>query len=147
MRKKTACHALVLICLGGFIAEMAFTGNVCAAGGNPHAVATFECLGIYYKVENDLGECALRYRKTGTEEWKDVMGLWFDKRDSEYRGSIIGLAPDTEYEISLRCAGKKTVFRAKGRTWEHSKGEGRRCDSGGRRLIPELMRPGRCNNS
>lgn len=93
MRKETACHALVLICLGCFIARTAFTTSVYAAVSNPHAVATFECLGIYCKVENDLGECALRYRKTGGEEWKDVIPLWFDKRDSEYRGSIVGLSP------------------------------------------------------
>jgi hypothetical protein len=117
MRKGTASLALGLICICFIIAGISLTGasNLYAAESNPHAVATFECLGIYYKVENDLGECALRYRKTGGEEWKDVIPLWFDRRDSEYRGSIVGLAPDTEYEINLKCGEKESVFRARTR--------------------------------
>ena len=111
MRKGNALSTLILICLGCFFAGLVYTGNLYAEE-NPHAVATFECLGIYYKVESDLGECAVQYRKAGAGEWKEVIPLWFDSRDSEYRGSIVGLAPGTQYEISLSCGGKKTVFSA-----------------------------------
>jgi len=88
-----------------------------AEENNPHAVTTFECLGLYYKVDSpDLGDCQVKYRKTGTKDWKNVIPLWFDKRDNEYRGSIVGLTPDTEYEIVLYCGGKDTSFKARTRS-------------------------------
>jgi len=117
MKEANACRALVLTSILIIIAGISLTrtGNLYAEE-NPHAVATFECLGIYYKVENDLGECAVRYRKAGAGEWKDAMPLWFDSRDSEYRGSLVGLAPGTRYEIGLGCEGKETVFKAETRS-------------------------------
>ncbi|HUU28482.1 MAG TPA: right-handed parallel beta-helix repeat-containing protein [archaeon] len=112
----------VLVLLAGWLLfsstfDLPFYGKALASDNNPHAVATFECLGIYYKVDNDsLGECRVRYRKSGTSQWKEGLPLWFDKRDSEYRGSLVGLAPGTEYEIGLDCAGKEVVFEARTRS-------------------------------
>ncbi|MCK4967009.1 hypothetical protein KAS50_08250, partial [bacterium] len=88
-----------------------------ATDKNPYAVPTFECLGIYYKVKSDdLGECKVSFKQSGTDEWKEVISLWFDKRDLEYRGSIVGLTPDTEYDIRLRCGGKEVIFQTKTRS-------------------------------
>ncbi len=88
-----------------------------ASDNNPRAEATFECLGIYYKVDSgNLGECGVRYKESGTKEWKNVIPLWFDERDNEYRGSIIGLKPDTEYEIRLNCGGNEVGFKARTRS-------------------------------
>ncbi|HLA40002.1 MAG TPA: right-handed parallel beta-helix repeat-containing protein, partial [Candidatus Glassbacteria bacterium] len=80
---------------------------------NPRAVPTFECLGIYYDVEaNDPGECSLRYRSVGTESWIPVIAPVFDKRDHQFRGSLVGLEPGAEYEIELTCQGKPVAFKA-----------------------------------
>ncbi|MFC1562766.1 hypothetical protein ACFL4Z_01800 [candidate division KSB1 bacterium] len=85
-------------------------------GENPYAVGTFECLGIYYEIDSiDVGECKVSYKESGTDEWKEVLPLWFDKRDSEYRGSIVGLTPDTEYDIRLNCGDKEVIFRSQTR--------------------------------
>ncbi|HUV12444.1 MAG TPA: right-handed parallel beta-helix repeat-containing protein, partial [Acidobacteriota bacterium] len=84
---------------------------------NPYAVATFECIGIYYKVNsNQLGECKVSFRESGAPQWNDTLPLWFDSRDSEYRGSIVGLTPDTEYEIRLTRGGMSTQLTARTRS-------------------------------
>jgi len=96
-----------------------YGGNsfIIPSGKNPHAIATFECLGIYYKVDSkNLGECKAGYRKSGTNEWNEALPLWFDERDSEYRGSIVGLTPDTEYDVRLNCGDKEVTFQAKTRS-------------------------------
>ena len=55
----------------------------------------------------------MSFRPTGTDLWKEATPLWFDQRDLEYRGSIIGLAQDTEYQIRLILAGKEKEFKSK----------------------------------
>ncbi len=81
---------------------------------NPYSVPTFECIGIYYKVDaENLGECRVSYRTAVTDLWKEAMPLWFDQRDLEYRGSIIGLSQDTEYQIRLTLADKQIDLTTK----------------------------------
>ena len=80
----------------------------------PYAVPTFECIGIYYKVETEnLGECKVSYRSADKKMWQEAMPLWFDQRDLEYRGSIIGLAQNTDYQIRLAIDGKQIEFNSK----------------------------------
>jgi hypothetical protein len=84
---------------------------------NPYAVATFECLGIYFKVDAQTpGDCEVQYRKAGSGEWNKGLPLWFDDRDSEFRGSIVGLDPDTDYEMILRHNGKDVSLKARTRS-------------------------------
>ncbi|OGG05193.1 MAG: hypothetical protein A3F83_03255 [Candidatus Glassbacteria bacterium RIFCSPLOWO2_12_FULL_58_11] len=98
---------------------------------NPSAVATFECLGLYYKLESSADTlCAVRYRKTGTDKWKSVLPLWYDQRDSEFRGSIVGLSPDTEYEIGLSCGGKEVTLKARTRSEKFTVGKETRLSAG-----------------
>ncbi len=94
-----------------------FTNISVSEEKNPYVVSTFECLGIYYKVDsNNLGECKVSYRKSGVSLWKEVIPLWFDERDNEYRGSIVGLTPNMEYEIRLNCGGKDIELKARTRS-------------------------------
>ncbi|MFH1068235.1 MAG: hypothetical protein V1794_01325, partial [Candidatus Glassbacteria bacterium] len=87
--------------------------SVTAQAPNPRAVPTFECLGVYYDVKSDSsGECSLRYRPAGSENWREVIPPVFDKRDRQFRGSIVGLEPGTEYEIELACQDKPVTFKA-----------------------------------
>ncbi len=75
------------------------------------AVATFECIGLYHRAELD-GPCQVRYRRKDLETWKPGLDLVYDTRDGQYRGSLVGLTPDTEYEIELLVKGanaKKTI--------------------------------------
>lgn len=82
-----------------------------------YAVTTFESVGIYYRVDSErLGECGVSFRKSGDPQWKDSLPLWFDLRDKEYRGSIVGLASDTEYEILLSCGDRPRSLQARTRS-------------------------------
>lgn len=66
------------------------------------AVPTFECLGVYWSSVTDDGTCQVKYRPIDQSEWRDALPLVYDERDHEYRGSLVGLAPDTAYAIQLR---------------------------------------------
>jgi len=65
-----------------------------------HAVATYECIGLYFK-SPDLGQCNVRFRQTGTSTPKQGYPLVYDLRDKEYRGSIVGLKPHTNYAVEI----------------------------------------------
>jgi len=59
----------------------------------PRAVCTFQCISLYWTPEggSDDKTCQVHYRQVGKEEWREAMPLWFDKRNGEYRGSIVQL--------------------------------------------------------
>ncbi len=92
-----------------------FALDTVAGGMNPYAVPTFECIGVYYKTGRS-GECEIRYRKAGSKEWKESLGLVYDPRDGEHRGSLVGLEPDTEYEIQLECEGTRVNLNSRTRS-------------------------------
>lgn len=71
------------------------------------AVPIYECIGVYYRSE-DRGDCQVEYRNAEGGEWRESLGLVYDPRDKEYRGSLVGLEPDTPYDIRLTCGGEIT---------------------------------------
>jgi hypothetical protein len=90
----------------------------------PKAVATFESIGIYW--DDALGadasnECIVNYRILGANAWQTGLTLWYDDRggnfgQAEYRGSLVNLNPNTNYEIKLTLkSGTSKTFTA--RTW------------------------------
>jgi len=98
------------------------------ADGQPQAVPTFHCVGLYWSPEGGSAEniCHVQYRPAGSESWREGMPLWFDGRESEelpaehrrqYRGSIVNLTPGTDYEIelSLEKTGQRSSLHV--RTW------------------------------
>ncbi len=59
-------------------------------------------------------ECTVQYRELGSSLWKEGLSLLFDDNDSEYKGSIVNLKANTEYEIELSLqTGLKATFTAK----------------------------------
>lgn len=75
-------------------------------------VSTYECVGIYYQ-SGDRGDCQVQFRKAETGEWRESLGLVYDPRDKEYRGSLVGLEPDTLYDIRLTCGGTALDFQSR----------------------------------
>jgi len=69
----------------------------------PTATTTFESVGLYWTIGSHNGEADIqvRYREAGAEPWQEALPLWYDLRDGEARGSIVGLHPGTSYEIKL----------------------------------------------
>ncbi len=84
---------------------------------NPYSVATFECAGLYWKTQDD-GICKIRYKEVGKDSWKEGLDLVYDLRDGEYRGSIVGLKPNTEYQAELATSASKTQLQFETRS-EH----------------------------
>jgi hypothetical protein len=72
-------------------------------------VATFESIGLYGKTQADPGAagCPVKYRKKDETAWKEGLPLWYDKRNGECRGSLVQLAPGTQYEVEV--GGKKII--------------------------------------
>lgn len=89
-----------------------------AESDNPRAVPTYECVGLYWQPKDaQAGEtCSVRYRTGWFGAWKDGLPLWFDKRNGEYRGSLVGLRADTRYQIELRTERERQSFAVRTRS-------------------------------
>lgn len=89
---------------------------VCATNGQPgselntYAVSTFECAGVYWKTP-EAGGCKVRYKEAKGSAWKQGFDLIYDSRQGEYRGSIIKLIPNTEYDVELSTGSAKTQLK------------------------------------
>ncbi|MBM3747401.1 MAG: right-handed parallel beta-helix repeat-containing protein [Acidobacteria bacterium] len=94
-----------------------------AAEGSARAVPTFESLGLYYDRGSPVDACPVWYRIAGAEEWREGYPLVYDQRARQYRGSLVGLKPDTLYDISLRPGGERVDFQARTRSEELPIGE------------------------
>jgi len=66
-------------------------------------VATFECLGLYYPSATEQGACNVQHRQADENSWREALPLVYDSRERQYRGSLVGLKPDTAYLIRLTC--------------------------------------------
>jgi hypothetical protein len=94
----------------------------------PRAVPTFHSVGLHWKPGQGGPSvpCEVSYREVrGDGVWREALPLWFDanehpglpERSQEYRGSLVNLSPDTEYEIKLVLAGTGHETVLKTRTW------------------------------
>jgi hypothetical protein len=82
-----------------------------AAQEDTYTVSTFECISVYYKSSN-VGVCNVFYNKQNDKTWRQALDLIYDNKDEEYRGSIVGLMPNTSYQIKLLCQGKEKIIYA-----------------------------------
>jgi len=81
---------------------------------NPYAVATYECASVYWKTP-EAGTGRMKYKEIKSNAWKDGLDLVYDSRQGEYRGSIIKLVPNTEYQIELSSTSAKSQVRVRTR--------------------------------
>ena len=87
----------------------------------PTSVATFECLGLYWSAPK-ADDCKVQLRIVGSDQWHNALPLVYDTRDNEWRGSIVGLEPDTEYEIRLEAGTTQASLKARTRSDRFSVG-------------------------
>lgn len=99
------------------------------------AIPTFHSIGLYWRPSRALPnpDASVIYRRSGSIVWSKGHDLWFDarvhdgipQRSGEYRGSIIGLQPGTEYEIELgmKPDGERIRLLAKTRSDEFAIGK------------------------
>lgn len=90
------------------------------------AVSTYESIGIYWEADGQPGARAnVRYRESGGR-WKNAQSLEFDVRVHtlrelpvpRWRGSIVGLRPETTYDIEVEYEGKLSSSTV--RTWSEA---------------------------
>lgn len=81
---------------------------------NPYAVSTYESSGLYWKT-SESGPCKIRYKEENSSTWEEGLELVYDSRDGEYRGSIINLAPNSEYQVELANNSTRTKLTFKTR--------------------------------
>ncbi len=105
---KTRCFVLVLAVL--LAAENPLAR---AAGEKAWAEPTFECLGLYYNRAQAQGACRVRYRIAGAADWREGYPLVYDPRERQYRGSLVGLKPDTLYDIRLEAGEDPVDFQGR----------------------------------
>lgn len=89
------------------------------------AIPTFHCLGLYWSPPGGSAEkpVLLRYRAKGTTAWREALPMRYnpipntDEELTDYRGSIVNLAPGTTYDVELTLAGTKTSTTLAAATW------------------------------
>ncbi|MCD8167649.1 MAG: hypothetical protein LUE93_17090 [Bacteroides sp.] len=64
----------------------------------PRLENTFSFCSVYLPAEAGL-ECTLQFRQKGTETWRQAFPPEYDPEFKEFRGSIVLLEEDTEYEV------------------------------------------------
>jgi hypothetical protein len=75
-------------------------------GPNPHAVATFHSIGLYwYNPGGGTGTAMVEFKEQGSQDWRRGLDLWYDSRNAEYRGSLVELRPATTYDIRITRQG------------------------------------------
>lgn len=67
------------------MAVVVCVGSTSQGSEQPWAVPTFHCAGLYWNAERESADnvCRVRYRKGGSQKWKEALPMWFD--GSEYR--------------------------------------------------------------
>ncbi len=89
----------------------------------PSSVSTFHCISVYWSPQGGSADkdVLVDYRPKGTSEWLQALPMRYNpiittrEDKAYYRGSIVNLTPETEYEIRLRFEGDTRMLEA--RTW------------------------------
>lgn len=89
------------------------------------AIPTFENAGLYIDTDlENMAACEFYYRKAGEEKWSKGYKPFFDKQINQFRGSIVNLTADTEYEFKAIVYGENknvlTEKETKIRTWSET---------------------------
>src|SRR3954469_7234890 len=68
------------------------------------AVPTYEAVGLYWNSPAGAtasGGCEVKFRVAGASTWTQGLAMVYDTAKSQCRGSLVGLAQDTNYEAQL----------------------------------------------
>jgi Bacterial Ig-like domain (group 3) len=87
------------------------------------AVPTYEAAGLYWSNPGATAAtgCQVQFRKQGDANWTQGLAMWFDARNSECRGSIVGLTNGTAYEAQMNLPGQAAAKSITFTTWSNAK--------------------------
>ncbi|MGQ0618670.1 MAG: hypothetical protein ACT4QA_01950 [Panacagrimonas sp.] len=93
-----------------------------AMADDPVVAPTYESIGIYWKAAAPISagddDAQLEFRASGDSAWQAGLPLWFDRRNGEYRGSLVHLNPGQSYEVRITLDnGTSTTLSAS--TWSN----------------------------
>ncbi len=102
-----------------------FTTMPADALERPSAVSTFHCIGVYWSPQGGSADkdVLVDYRPKGTSEWLQALTMRYNpistttEDKADYRGSIVNLTPETEYEIHLTLERTSETSTLEARTW------------------------------
>jgi hypothetical protein len=91
----------------------------------PFAIPTFHSLGLYWSPPNGATNknVLVRFRREGDANWQEGLPMRYnpipntDEDLTDYRGSIVHLAPATTYEIELKLADNSAKTNLIATTW------------------------------
>jgi hypothetical protein len=86
---------------------------------NTIAVPTYEAVGLYWQSPGGTAGCEVKYRVAGTSSFAQGLPMWYDSRDGQCRGSLVGLTPNTSYEVQFNLPGQAATRGLSFRTWSN----------------------------
>jgi len=123
-RVRTLVASLTALLVGTAL----YAGNVRAQTPTPTlpttgtiAVTTYESAGLYWQNPGGTAGCEVKYRKNGESAWKQGLAMWFDARDGQCRGSLVGLEAGTWYQAELNLPGEAASRGLVFQTWSNAK--------------------------
>jgi hypothetical protein len=78
------------------------------------AIPTFECMSLEWSADQP-GTCQVQFRPVAESNWRMGHELMYDSLENQFRGSVVGLQPNTEYEFRLSSGGRSATIRQS--TW------------------------------
>ena len=84
---------------------------------NTIAIPTYESVGLYWQSPGGTAGCEVKFRKWGDTAWTPGLAMWYDARDSQCRGSLVHLTPDTSYQVEFNLPGQAATRGLVFKTW------------------------------
>ena len=81
------------------------------------AIPTYESVGLTWQSPGGTAGCEVKYRKWGDTAWVPGLALWYDARDTQCRGSLVSLAPNTDYQVEFNLPGQPAARGLVFKTW------------------------------
>ena len=81
------------------------------------SIPTYEAVGLYWQSPGGTAGCEVKYRAEGETAWKQGLAMWYDARDTQCRGSLVNLAPDTYYQVEFNLPGQAATRGNVFKTW------------------------------
>ena len=110
----------LVVVLGGAALFIASSANAQLSSSGVSAVPTYESVGLYWSNPGGTNGCQVRFRKSSESTWRQGLDLWYDARNSQCRGSLVHLDPNTDYQVELNLPGQAATRGVSFRTWANA---------------------------
>src|SRR5260221_11749770 len=115
-----ASFLLVGIAIGNWPAQANAQTTLPSTG--TRAVPTYESVGLYWSAPgaNATTGCDVQFRKVGDAAWRQGLAMGYYARGNDCRGSLVQLAPATNYEVQFNLPGVAATAGLNFTTWSNA---------------------------